>query len=49
MTDITWVIPPSTSAWLDNAPSDRLVAMLVRHSVRGYLPPGDAGYALRSP
>lgn len=46
MTDITWVIPPSTLAWLDNAPSDRPVAMLVRHSVRGYLPPGDAGYAL---
>ncbi len=46
MTDITWVIPPSTLSWLERIPSDRPVAMLVRHSVRGYLPPGDAGYAL---
>ncbi len=46
MTDITWVIPPSTLTWLDTVPSDRPVAMLVRHSVRGHLPPGDAGYAL---
>lgn len=36
MTDITWVIPPSTLAWLDNIPSDRPVAMLVRHSERGH-------------
>lgn len=46
MTEITYVIPPSTLTWLDQVPRDRPVAMLVRHSVRGYLPPGDAGYTL---
>ena len=44
--DIDWVIPPSTLAWLEQSPGDRPVAMLVRHSVRGDLPPGDAGYML---
>jgi broad specificity phosphatase PhoE len=46
MTAIQWVIPPSTLSWLDRVPSDRPVAMLLRHSVRRHLPSGDAGYAL---
>lgn len=46
MTTIEWVIPPSTLRWLDEVPRDRPVAMLIRHSVRDELPPGDAGYAL---
>lgn len=46
MNDIVWVIPPSTLAWLDRVPTDRPVAMLIRHSVRGHLPPGEAGYEL---
>ncbi|MEQ1503710.1 MAG: histidine phosphatase family protein [Myxococcota bacterium] len=41
-----WVLPPSTLEWLDRVPHDRPVAMLIRHSVRGYLAPGDAGVAL---
>jgi broad specificity phosphatase PhoE len=44
MTEGPWVIPPSTLRWLDVVPSDRPVAMLIRHSVRGPLPEGDAGY-----
>lgn len=28
-----WVLPPSTLRWLDEAPRDRPVAMLIRHSV----------------
>jgi|JI10StandDraft_1071094.scaffolds.fasta_scaffold00495_4 broad specificity phosphatase PhoE len=43
---IEWVIPPSTSQWLDAVPADRPVAMLIRHSVRDHLPAGDAGYGL---
>lgn len=46
MTRIDWVIPPSTLRWLDEVPDDRPVAMLIRHSVRGHLPPGEAGYEL---
>lgn len=46
MTEINWVIPPSTLSWLEKVPRDRPVAMLIRHSVRGYLAPGDAGYML---
>lgn len=46
MTDIHWVVPSSTCTWLDKIPSERPVAMLVRHSVRGPLPPADAGYSV---
>ena len=43
---IRWEIPPSVLRWLERAPTDRPVAMLIRHSVRDHLPPGDAGYRL---
>ena len=43
---IRWEIPPSVLRWLERAPNDRPVAMLIRHSVRDHLPPGDAGYRL---
>ncbi len=46
MTTIRWEIPPSTLSWLGKVPTDRPVAMLIRHSVRDFLPPGDAGYTL---
>jgi broad specificity phosphatase PhoE len=46
MTTATWVIPPSTLRWIDEVPRDRPVAMLIRHSVRGPLPEGDAGFHL---
>lgn len=38
-----WQIPPSTLHWLRSVPSDRPVAMLLRHSARDQLPPGPAG------
>ena len=41
--NIEWVIPPSTCDWLAKTPSERPVVALLRHSVRGYLPPGRAG------
>ncbi len=41
---IVWQIPPSVRRWLDEVPRDRPVAVLMRHSVRPYLPPGDAGF-----
>ena len=37
----SWMVPT-----LDQAPRDRPVVLLLRHSVRGDLPPGDAGYTL---
>jgi broad specificity phosphatase PhoE len=43
---IAWQVPPSVLVWLERVPADRPVAMLVRHSVRPPLPPGDAGYML---
>lgn len=43
---IDWQIPPSILRWLDAVPAERPVALLLRHSVRDYLPPGDAGYTL---
>ena len=39
-------IPPSTIRWLAEAPADAPVAVLLRHSVRGPLPRGDAGNAV---
>lgn len=38
-----WRIPPSTRRLLEEAPTERAVAVLVRHSVRGPLPPGPDG------
>lgn len=46
MSGIDWRIPPSVLRWLSEAPASAPVVVLLRHSVRGYLPPGDAGYAL---
>lgn len=43
---IDWCIPPSVRSLLPELPSDRPVVMLMRHSVRPPLPPGDAGYVL---
>lgn len=43
---IEWRIPPSVLRHLDEVPTDVPVAMLIRHSVRDELPPGEAGYVL---
>ena len=40
-----WQVPAATLRWLDAVPAERGVAMLVRHSVRDPLLPGDLGYA----
>ncbi len=42
----TWIIPPATLDFLKRAPDSAAIAMLVRHSVRPPMLPGDAGYAL---
>lgn len=44
--NVDWQIPPSTLQHLQRLPTDRPIAVLLRHSVRDYLPPGDAGYTL---
>lgn len=46
MTHVRWQIPPSVLDILDRAPTDRPVVVLLRHSVRDDLPPGDAAYVL---
>lgn len=46
MTEVHWQIPPSVLRLLERAPTDRAVVLLLRHSVRDHLPPGDAGYVL---
>lgn len=47
MTDvIQWRIPPSMFPILDRTPRIRPVVLLLRHSVRGDLPPDDVGYTL---
>ncbi len=46
MKDIQWRIPPWTLTHLARIPRDRPVALLLRHSVRDRLPPGDAGNEL---
>ena len=46
MTEVQRQIPPSVLRLLERAPTDRAVVVLLRHSVRGHLPPGDAGYVL---
>lgn len=43
MTAIDWQIPPSVHHWLERLPHQAPVAVLLRHSVRGDLPPGEAG------
>lgn len=43
---IQWQIPPSVLRHLECVPLDRAIIVLLRHSVRGYLPPDDVGYAL---
>lgn len=45
MSSSPWQIPTHTRDLLDAAPRDRAVVLLLRHSVRGHLPAGDAGYA----
>lgn len=44
--EIVWRIPPSVLHHLERIPTDQPVVLLLRHSVRDYLPPGDAGYVL---
>jgi broad specificity phosphatase PhoE len=39
-------IPHSMPPILDSLPDDQPVALLLRHSVRGHLPPGEAGYSV---
>jgi broad specificity phosphatase PhoE len=46
MTEVQWQIPPSVLRLLARAPMDRAVVVLLRHSVRDHLPPGDASYVL---
>lgn len=46
MTTVQWQIPPSLLRLLDQAPVDRAVVVLLRHSVRGHLSAGDVGYSL---
>lgn len=47
MTDIIqWRIPPSILSTLDRVPRNCPVVLLLRHSVRGHLPPGDVGYTV---
>jgi len=46
MSDHQWRIPNSMIKGLAGLPRNRPIALLLRHSVRGELPPGDAGYAL---
>ncbi len=46
MSEVHWRIPPAMSRLLARAPADRAVVVLLRHSVRDHLPPGDAGYVL---
>lgn len=41
-----WQIPPSVLRWLPEVPARAAVAVLLRHSVRDPLPPGDAGNML---
>lgn len=43
---VEWQLPPSVLHWLSAVPDDAPVAMLVRHSVRPALPPGDAAHAV---
>lgn len=46
MSDIAWRIPPFMLEHLARVPRDRAVVVLLRHSVRDDLPPGEVGNAL---
>lgn len=46
MSSVEWRIPPSMLRWLSEAPASEPTAVLLRHSVRGPLPPGREGYAV---
>ena len=46
MSAIDWRIPPSVTRRLAETPADASAAVLLRHSVRGPLPSGDAGNAV---
>lgn len=46
MTETQWQIPPSMTRLLEEAPTDRAVVVLLRHSIRDELSPGDVGYAM---
>ncbi len=46
MTKVKWQIPPSMLMHLEHVPTDRPIVILLRHSVRDYLPPDDTGYTL---
>lgn len=43
MTEVHWLIPPSVLRHLERVPADRPVVVLLRHSVRGDLPPDAPG------
>lgn len=43
---IEWVVPPSNARWLEEIAEDVPVAILLRHSVRGDISAGDAGYGV---
>lgn len=43
---VEWQVPPSVTRWLAEAPTDRPVALLLRHSVRPPLAPNDVGYTV---
>lgn len=46
MSDVQWQIPPSVLKHLACVPPDRAAVVLLRHSVRDHLPPGEAGHGL---
>jgi len=46
MKEIFWKIPPSNLEISHKLPQDKAVVVLLRHSVRDELPPGEAGYLL---
>lgn len=41
--EIEWIVPQSFLCNLERAPTDRPVALLLRHSTRGPIPAGEAG------
>lgn len=43
---VDWQVPPSVLRHIGRVPRDRPVALLLRHSVRDDLPPGEAGRIL---
>lgn len=46
MSSFNFQIPPSVLAHLEHVPRDRVLVVLLRHSVRDHLPPGEAGDTL---